>query len=87
MGRPMQPANSQPELSDPQVASGPVQAGLQRSASEGSGSHQHRHTNVSKWKLARAFVRWLSAEGIDALTVDERRAWESMVKAVNKALA
>lgn len=45
------------------------------------------HTGVSKWKLARAFVRWLSANGIDALTRDEQRAWASLVGAANKALA
>ena len=26
------------------------------------------HTGVSKWKLARAFVRWLATNGADALT-------------------
>jgi hypothetical protein len=45
------------------------------------------HTGVSKWKLARAFVRWLSSNGIDALTGDEQRAWASLVAAANKALA
>ncbi len=45
------------------------------------------HEGVSKWKLARAFVRWLAANGAAALTEDERRAWDSLVTAANKALA
>jgi predicted ATP-dependent endonuclease of OLD family len=44
------------------------------------------HSGVSKWKLARAFVRWLAANGTTALTADERRAWDSLVTAANKAL-
>lgn len=44
------------------------------------------HSGVSKWKLARAFVRWLSSNGADALAVDEKRAWSSLVKAAKKAL-
>jgi predicted ATPase len=45
------------------------------------------HEGVSKWKLARAFVRWLAANGTAALTDEERRAWDSLVTAANKALA
>lgn len=45
------------------------------------------HTGVSKWKLARAFVRWLANNGTDALTDGERKAWSSLVTAANKALA
>jgi len=45
------------------------------------------HQGVSKWKLARAFVRWLATNGIDALTDDEHRAWKSLVTAANTALA
>lgn len=44
------------------------------------------HEGVSKWKLARAFVRWLAANGTAALTEDERRAWDSLVTSANKAL-
>lgn len=44
------------------------------------------HQGVSKWKLARAFVRWLAANGTTALTEGERRAWDSLVTAANKAL-
>lgn len=46
----------------------------------------NEHTGVSKWKLARAFVRWLTDNGIDALEDAERRAWESLVQAANRAL-
>jgi predicted ATPase len=45
------------------------------------------HADVSKWKLARAFVRWLSSNGSCALAADEQRAWSSLAKAINKALA
>lgn len=44
------------------------------------------HTGVSKWKLARAFVRWLSVNGLEGLTDEERRAWASLAAAANKAL-
>ncbi|MGB4780032.1 ATP-dependent nuclease [Microbacterium sp.] len=45
------------------------------------------HTGVSKWKLARAFVRWLATNGADALTDGEQKSWGSLVAAANKALA
>ena len=45
------------------------------------------HDGVSKWKLARAFTRWLSDNGTSALTQSERDAWERLSRAVNKALA
>lgn len=45
------------------------------------------HTGVSKWKLARAFVRWLIDNGAQSLTEDEQKSWVSLVTAVNKALA
>ncbi|TDL46492.1 AAA family ATPase [Kocuria rosea] len=44
------------------------------------------HSGVSKWKLARAFARWLSSNGAEALAVDEKRAWSSLTKAAKKAL-
>lgn len=44
------------------------------------------HSEVSKWKLARAFVRWLADGGIDGLTRDEKAAWLSLTTAINKAL-
>lgn len=45
------------------------------------------HASVSKWKLARAFTKWLSANGIEALTDDEKAAWSSLSDAVNRSLA
>ncbi|MET4705860.1 AAA family ATPase [Frigoribacterium sp. UYMn621] len=45
------------------------------------------HPGASKWKLARAFVKWLSANGTAALDASEREAWRSLSDAVNKALA
>lgn len=45
------------------------------------------HPGASKWKLARAFVKWLSANGTAALDPSEREAWRSLSTAVNKALA
>lgn len=45
------------------------------------------HPGASKWKLARAFVKWLSANGTAALDPSEREAWHSLSTAVNKALA
>lgn len=45
------------------------------------------HPGASKWKLARAFVKWLSANGTAALDPSEREAWRSLSEAVNKALA
>lgn len=47
---------------------------------------QAEHPDASKWKLARAFVRWLAANGSESLTADEQTAWASLAKAVNKSL-
>jgi len=44
------------------------------------------HPGASKWKLARAFAKWLSANGTAALDPSEREAWRSLSTAVNKAL-
>lgn len=41
---------------------------------------------VSKWKLAKAFSAWLSANGFAALQQHEKDAWEKLVAAINKAL-
>lgn len=41
---------------------------------------------VSKWKIAKAFMGWLGANGYNALPDDERTAWTKLVAAVNKAL-
>jgi hypothetical protein len=35
------------------------------------------HPGASKWKLARAFAKWLSANGTAALDPSEREAWRS----------
>lgn len=45
------------------------------------------HPGASKWKLSRAFAKWLSANGTAALDDSEREAWRSLSTAVNKALA
>ncbi len=44
------------------------------------------HPEASKWKLARAFAKWLSANGTAALDPSERASWSSLSAAVNKAL-
>lgn len=44
------------------------------------------HTGVSKWKLARAFARWLSTNGAGSLDQAEQDSWAAMVADINKAL-
>lgn len=44
-------------------------------------------TGFSKYKLAKAFLRWLSTHGWADLTAAEQAAWTSLTTAVNKALA
>ncbi len=44
-------------------------------------------TGFSKYKLAKAFLRWLSNHGWSDLTADERAAWTSLTVATNKAVA
>lgn len=44
------------------------------------------HGQVSKWKLARTFVRWLADNGTEALTSGEKTAWASLTTSVNNAL-
>lgn len=41
---------------------------------------------VSKWKLSRAFMSYLGANGFTALTSDERDGWSRLTSAVNRAL-
>jgi hypothetical protein len=41
---------------------------------------------VSKWKLSRAFMSHIGANGFAALTSDEREGWSRLTSAVNKAL-
>jgi len=45
------------------------------------------HKDFSKYRLARAFLRWLAAHPATDLTVDEQKATASMFTAANKALA
>lgn len=44
------------------------------------------HVGVSKWKLARAFTRWLSTNGTTALAPAEQTGWAAMVGDINAAL-
>ncbi|MEU0596588.1 AAA family ATPase [Streptomyces ardesiacus] len=41
----------------------------------------------SKWKLAKAFLRWLTDHGWNDLTADEQTAWQKLFAAINKGLA
>ncbi|MCP2297179.1 hypothetical protein APR11_003611 [Nocardia amikacinitolerans] len=43
-------------------------------------------SGFSKYKLARAFVRWLSTHDISDLTTDERAGVTALFKAVNNAV-
>lgn len=45
------------------------------------------HSAFSKWKLARAFVRWLARSGPSPLNRRETSAWANFVEAANKALS
>ena len=42
--------------------------------------------DFSKYKLAKAFVRWIRAHEASELTEDERTQWQSLITAINKAL-
>jgi energy-coupling factor transporter ATP-binding protein EcfA2 len=44
-------------------------------------------TGFSKYKLAKAFLRWLGTHGWADMTAAEHAAWTSLTTAVNKALA
>jgi hypothetical protein len=44
-------------------------------------------TGFSKYRLAKAFLRWLSTHGWNDLTSTEQAAWSRLAMAVNKALA
>jgi hypothetical protein len=44
-------------------------------------------SGFSKYRLAKAFLRWLSTHSWSDLTADEQAAWASLTAAVNKALA
>ncbi|MFD4723389.1 AAA family ATPase [Streptomyces sp. NPDC058423] len=41
----------------------------------------------SKWKLAKAFLQWLTDHGWSDLTADEQTAWQKLFTAINKGLA
>lgn len=41
---------------------------------------------VSKWKIAKSFIAWLGVNGYSSLPVQEKAAWEKLVRSVNKAL-
>lgn len=43
-------------------------------------------TDFSKYKLAKAFVRWTREHDASALSADERAAWVKLVVAINSAL-
>lgn len=43
--------------------------------------------DFSKYKLAKAFLRWLASHGWSDLRAEERRAWTSLTAAINKAIA
>jgi hypothetical protein len=41
----------------------------------------------SKYKLAKAFLQWLTGHGWDDFTAAEQQAWRTLLLAVNKGLA
>jgi hypothetical protein len=43
-------------------------------------------TDFSKYKLAKAFLRWARAHEASDLTEEERKQWTSLIGAINKAL-
>lgn len=47
---------------------------------------EHGKNSVSKWKLVKAFSKWLQENGYGGLTDTERGGWSKLVVAVNKAL-
>jgi len=42
--------------------------------------------DFSKYKLAKAFVRWSRDHTADDLTKEERESWKNLIEAINKAL-
>ena len=40
----------------------------------------------SKYKLAKAFLRWARTHEASDLTADERSQWKALIDAINKAL-
>jgi len=43
--------------------------------------------HFSKYRLAKAFLRWTRNHGAADLSEDERRQWKKLIEAVNAALA
>jgi hypothetical protein len=43
--------------------------------------------NFSKYRLAKAYLRWTRAHAASELMVDERTAWTTLIKKVNAALS
>jgi hypothetical protein len=43
-------------------------------------------TDFSKYKLAKAFLRWARAHEASDLTEEERHQWRALIEAINKAL-
>lgn len=42
--------------------------------------------NFSKYRLAKAFVRWTRSNDADTLSVSERQQWKELIDSINKAL-
>ena len=42
--------------------------------------------DFSKYKLAKAYVRWTRDHGADDLTADERAQWRTLIERINRAL-
>lgn len=43
--------------------------------------------DFSKYRLAKAFLRWSRLAHADSLTANERSQWSTLISAINKALA
>lgn len=42
--------------------------------------------DFSKYKLAKAFIKWTRTNDASALTQDEQTAWKNLIQHINKAL-
>jgi len=42
--------------------------------------------NFSKYRLAKAYLRWTRTQSAGDLTADERAAWVKLIITINKAL-
>jgi hypothetical protein len=43
-------------------------------------------TGFSKYRLAKAFLRWVGAHAASDLSPDEQRWWTTLINAINRAL-